>query len=421
MENRLLDYSKFCVEGTELLDGQKISGLNSYVSYGVLIHENVDVAKLNECVKSLYREIDCFHMHLVQDENGFAYGFDPNIGEEVHLLKAEGEKPEEKLRFAKNHVLKQSSWVRDRFSYSPFFVELFEIEPEEYFLAAYLDRYVSDGHSIGVALMKLLGAYRDTVIEGGVSTKSMMDYMRSLDTEQHREKARQDALYWKEHLKGFALLPYEKKSDTRAFEDENVCVYLPKQEIVTKARALRSTLGNLLMAAYHLTIYEVFGKEDNVISYVSTDRNTLEQWGIIGPFLKPLSSRVTVEKNLSVKDFIKKVAKESGENLRHKDAAIQDIPLSRYGMLFLNHSKPFLTDPVFTQWMPGLYLDEVEGAFFYLRMQELAQEIEVTFVCNRERICKEDYEKVVDCFLNDIKKLCNHPQDELSSILKEEE
>lgn len=418
LNKKILDYSKFCVSGIEFIDGQKIDNFRGCVSYGVSIHEKVDIEKMNEALGKLYHEVDCFHMHLSEAPGGVEYFFDENISEKAHIIIAEGNTVQERLEFAKQHLVEQSAKHRNRFENSPFWIELFTIDENETFLAAYLDRYISDGHSIGVALMKLLGYYENIVIPGGKSKESMRGYIKSLDTEERRNKAVKDADYWLNHLAGYIIEPYVKKSETNAFEDKNCIINIPKASVIKASRALRATLGNLLTAAYHLTLMTVFGSKDNVISYVSTDRNTLDEWGIIGPFVKPLNSRISIELNDSVKEFVKKISVEAGENLKHKDAHIDDIKINRYGMSFLNHSKPFLTNNLYTQWMPDLYMDQVEADFIYLRIQELEEVVEVSFVCNRNRICKEDYESVVYNFQYYLETLRNNVDSKLIEIVR---
>lgn len=421
MNDRILDYTNFCVNGTKLLDGQVITELGSYVSYGVMIHEDVDIPKLNAALKELYSEIDIFHTHLAQDKEGIYYCFDERISEDIHILHPGGNTPEERLEAAKTHVIEQSSSVRDRSENSPFFVEIFRLDEKEYFLAAYIDRYVSDGHSIGVALMKLLGRYKDTVIAGGVSNMSLRDYALGLNQDEFRCRADADASYWREHLKGYRILPYVVcKDDIPAFTAKPHFLYIPRAEFLKVARRLKTTTGNLLTAIYHLTIKSCFGGNDNVISYVSTDRNTLDEWGVVGPFVKPLSSRVVIDSSDTIQSFVKKVSIEIGENIRHKSAHITDIPINRYGMSFLNHSKPFLTDPVYTQWMPDLYMDNVEASFLYLRMQELSDSIEVEFVCPRDRFSRADYENVIDCFSKYVDVITKQsPEVLIDTIIKE--
>lgn len=396
MGNSILDYTDFCINGTTLLDGQRISGLESCVSYGVSIHEEVDTKALNEAVRQVYSEIDCFHMHLVKNADGSSsYLFDKDITEELHIVSAEGATPAERLEYAKNRLIAQSSSVRDRYSFSPFFAELYRIDSGEFFLAAYLDRYVSDGHSIGVALMKILSCYKGTVIAGGVSTKSMRDYIAGLSD----EKAAADAEYWRSHIGGCELPPYSPDvRDLPAFDGRPRFMYFPRQKLSSAARRLKTTAGSLFTAVYHLTLMTVFGSADNVISYVSTDRNSLDEWGIIGPFVKPLSSRILIDTDDTLGAFVKKVSAEAGDNLRHKSAHIRDIPISRYGMSFLNHSKPFLPEGIYTQYMPDLYLDGVDASFIYLRIQELADVFEVEFVCPRSRFSRRDYEKTIAVF-----------------------
>ncbi len=412
MNYRILDYTDFCVNGTTLLDGQRVSGLESFVSYGVIIYDEVDIPKLNAALRKLYSVIDCFHMHLERNDEGLEYHFSENISEDIHVIEPEGDTPEKRLEIAKSHVIKQSSCIRDRYKYSPFFTELFRIDKNEYFLAAYIDRYVSDGHSIGVALMKLLGSYKDTVIAGGVSRMSMCDYVKSLDSDDARNKAEADAVYWREHLSDYHIEPYTVNEECiPAFKGSPCFHYIPKAEFSQSARKLKATTGNLLTAIYHLTIKSVFGEDDNVISYVSTDRNTLDDWGVIGPFVKPLSSRIVIDVNDTIQDFVKKVSTEIGENIRHKSAHISDIPLNRYGMSFLNHSKPFLTDSVFSQWMPDLLMDNVDASFIYLRMQELSDVIEIEFVCCRDKISRTDYESVIEHFTSYADAVTKHSPD----------
>jgi hypothetical protein len=105
MNDRILDYTNFCVNGTKLLDGQVITELGSYVSYGVIINEDVDIPKLNAALKELYSEIDIFHMHLAQDEEGIYYCFDERISEDIHILHPGGNTPEERLEAVKTHVI----------------------------------------------------------------------------------------------------------------------------------------------------------------------------------------------------------------------------------------------------------------------------------------------------------------------------
>ncbi len=421
MSDKILDYTDFCVNGTTLIDGQRINGLECYVSYGVIIHDAVDIPKLNAALRKLYSETDCFHMHLEHSDEGLKYHFSESISEDIHIIEPEGDTPEERIESAKSHVIKQSTCVRDRYKYSPFFAELFRIDENEYFLAAYIDRYVSDGHSIGVALMKLLGSYNGTVIAGGVSRMSMRDYVRSLDNNELRNKSAEDAAYWHKHLCDYHIGQYIVNEECiPAFRSSPHFHYIPKKEFSQSARKLKATTGSLLTAIYHLTIKSVFGENDNVISYVSTDRNTLDEWGVIGPFVKPLSSRVVIDADDTLQSFVKKTAAEIGENIRHKSASIRDIPLNRYGMSFLNHSKPFLTDSIYTQWMPDLLMDNVDASFIYLRMQELSDVIEIEFVCPRDKINRTDYENVIEHFTRYADAVTKHSPDAvLRSIIKE--
>lgn len=414
---KLMDYSKLCIEGISFFDGQYLPELKSCVSYGVIINEKLDRDKMDRSLRRLYAEIDCFHMRL-SDKN--EYVFDESISEGIHWMEAIGESGEERLNFAKRHLVQESAKTRDRYTESPFYVEIFEIEDERYFLAAYIDRYVADGHSVGLALMKLIGYYTDEIIPAGESKKSMREYIKETVSVVHEAKAEADALYWKEHLDGYVIAPYVRKSSAPAYEDKYFTLNVSKKELTEASRKLKVTLGNLLTAVYHLTLYDVFGAEDNVISYVSTDRKTLDDWGIIGPFVKPLNSRIKIDVATGGKQFLKEVSEESGQNLIHRDVHIEDIRVNRYLMMFLNHSRPFLTGEVYTQWMPDLCVDNIDADFIYLRMQELAEDVQIDFICNKNRICKKDYSELICSFEHNLKEICTDSDRTIGEITRRE-
>ncbi len=419
MRDKLLDFSKLCVDGMSLMDGQQVAGLDTYVSYGVYIHEKLDLEKMEAAVNRLYHEIDTFRLRLRREKEGKFYEYVDATEYKISVLDAKGETLEEKKAYVQEYVLKRTHQIQNRELESPLVVEFFRLEEEEYFTAVYLDHYISDGHSIGVTLMKMMSYYTGSEIPGSISQGNIHNYIAYQNSDELENRASLAADYWKEELKDYTISGYRiDENQEKCFEESPVCIKYDKSEFVDFAKRNRCTLGNLITGIYHLALAGTFGSMDNVISYVSTDRNSVEHWGLIGPFLKPLNHRVKLNPELTVKQYLKQISGISGKNLIHKDAHICDIGLNRYGLTYMNHSKLFLTDPRFTQWMPEMRMDCIKNSFILLRVQELENTVETDFICNPEYFNRSDYLKFIEKYDACMKKIRSSlPDDKLEQFL----
>ncbi len=394
--NQILSLSRLCVKGITLFDGTVLTDINTNLSYGLFIHFELDEKKMEKSIQSLYNSIDAYRAVMKRDNNSWEYHYEKEYQYHIRVESVEGESLEEKQEKVKSIVrentLKPSSLENE----IPARFDIYKLEENEYFLAVYLNHYIADGHSIGLTIWKIMEKYWDITIEGARSVGNMRKYCQRIFSADQDERSRRCIDYWKNEMNGYHIDKYQvNQSDLPAYDGLPHCIKMDKKNIVAFAQQNKTTVSNMVMLAYHITLAKVFGQRDNVISFVSTDRNTPDDWGLIAPYEKLLSNRFILEEGKPYRELLKIIAGKIGRNIAHKYVPMQRIGLSRYGVTYMNHSKKLFESDEITTWMPELLMDYAKCSFIVLRAQELAETIEIDVVCNKEYINRKDYEKVV--------------------------
>ncbi|MDR2023785.1 MAG: amino acid adenylation domain-containing protein [Hungatella sp.] len=202
--------------------------------------------------------------------------------------------------------------------------------PERFVMILTMHHTVTDGWSFGVMIHQLQDYYNAYRQRG--SLIPYMEKTRYIDYCIWNKSRVQDAEnYWKKELYGSRILRLEcdwERKIQASYQGRRL-YFTVEQSLVADMRAFERlyqvTMSNIMMSAYQILLSKYTGQKDFVIGMAVANRELLEINHVIGCFINTLAMRTILDKDMQIKDYLKKVQEQSYEVINHKNVDLYGI------------------------------------------------------------------------------------------------
>ena len=193
---------------------------------------------------------------------------------------------------------------------------------------------ISDAWTLALICNEIIKTYSALKQNKEIETKaiySYMDYIKSEQEYQKSEKFNKDKQYWIEKFNTIpevATIPGSlKESRENVTSAGNRKQYELKKEQVIKIKEYckenRISLYNFFMAIYAIYIGEISNLDEFVIGTPILNRTNFKEKQAAGMFINMAPFKINMNEELNFKEFVKKIAIDSMEMLKHQKYSYQ--------------------------------------------------------------------------------------------------
>ena len=206
---------------------------------------------------------------------------------------------------------------------------LWILNEQETILQLTIHHIVADGWSIKLILKDLIAHYENGSLDSKpkrvsdfqIATRAWRDLVESPEYQDRMA-------YWKRQLDGapFALeIPVDRKRpDYPTFDGDRKAISLDQpciQALLKLSRQSDVSLFTMAMAAFHLFVYRLSGRKDNVLGFLSSGRD-LNTHSLVGYFANLLPLRIKIDEEMTFRELLATTA------IKINDAASNEIPFN---------------------------------------------------------------------------------------------
>lgn len=292
-----------------------------YVCMGLRIRGKLNLKKFKATINEVHKEFDAYRTTFIEKDGKIFYKIYNQYDFEFERVEIEGSDPEERYAYAQKDAYEKLREKVDIFNANAARYLLYELGHQDVFLVIIHDHIMSDADTMDVVMNRVMYKYMNLGILSKKQKRSSHEYNQLQRTNCLTEQGKLDLAYWKEQLEGFQPLPLKESrnpidecADTLYHKEYN------RKYVEEKARALGTSAANIFAAACHLSLMNVYGRNDNILSVVSSNRDRKFR-NTVGLIVKCLENRIKAEDGEeTLAEFVKRVTYKVSENLLHKDA-----------------------------------------------------------------------------------------------------
>lgn len=212
-------------------------------------------------------------------------------------------------------------------------ITLLKLSEKQYKAVWTFEHILLDGWSMSILMGELIQLYDnliDTSAQLEIPNDNFQDHIQYIQSRDQSE----DQLYWKKYFEGFEeqtlLGKYNKTTDQNGSQPESVSIsydYNETQRIKKIAKENKVTVNTLLMGAWASLLSNYTNSKDVVFGTVTSGRNPIidQQGNRIGPFINVLPTRVKMDDDYLVKDWLYELQKSFIKSFEHQYNQINSI------------------------------------------------------------------------------------------------
>ena len=292
-----------------------------------LINEKIDFEKLKKSIEIVCQKHDNFRMQIkIEDEGVRQVLSEPKeIQIDTVNVASKKELEEERKKIVRTPFKLENSEL--------FKFYIFKFENGEGAFMLNIHHLISDAWTLAFICNEIIKTYSALKQNKEIETKaiySYIDYIKSEKQYQESEKYQKDKKYWKEQ---FSTIPevatiYGSKGniDDTNPEGERKQFSLDiadVEEIKEYCKINKISLYNFFMAVYSIYIGEISNLDDFVIGTPILNRTNFKEKNAAGMFINTAPFRINVKEDIEFKEFIKNIAINSLNMLKHQKYSYQ--------------------------------------------------------------------------------------------------
>ncbi len=294
------------------------AGLSYNMPGAFMLESEPNLDKLSRAFKKLISDDAIFRTSFVAGVDGVSAVISEQVDFEPEVISAK-DLDSAAEEFVRPFDLSRAPLLR---------AGIWRSEDGKFYLFIDSHHIIGDGMSSSIVLGRLDMAYRG--ISGSVDW-DYYDYVYALENEDASgKKASLD--YWVERLQDMpeALdLPTDfarqKRFDYKGSEIDHRISEADTDKIKRFCHEHGYSEYVVFLAAYGLLLSKVSGRYDMIIGTPVAGRTRAEYAKICGPFINTLPIRLTLDKQLTVGEWLKAVQKETTNMLDHQHVGLEDI------------------------------------------------------------------------------------------------
>ena len=293
-----------------------------------IIQEKVDFDKLSESIKIVCQKHDNFWLEFKLEHGNIKQVLTEREKIQVDTINVASEKELEEER----EKIVRTTFKLENSKLFKFYIFKFTDGKGAFMLN--IHHLISDAWTLALICNEIIKNYSALKQNKEIETKaiySYIDYIKSEQEYQKSEKFEKDKKYWEqkfEHIPEVATIPGSLKDGRENVTSSgNRKQYELKKEQVMQIKEYckenRISLYNFFMAIYAIYIGEISNLDEFVIGTPILNRTNFKEKQAAGMFINMAPFKINMNEELNFKEFVKKIAIDSMEMLKHQKYSYQ--------------------------------------------------------------------------------------------------
>ncbi|AEY65149.1 non-ribosomal peptide synthetase [Clostridium sp. BNL1100] len=207
---------------------------------------------------------------------------------------------------------------------------LIKIKAKKYIFCIDMHHIVSDGVSTEIFINEFSEIYSDKDLEPlKVTYKDYVEWQQSIE---YKNRIKNQEEYWHGKFDGeipAVNLPYDFiRPGKQSFEGASLSFEIDSHAtdgLKNLALSENATLFVVLLSIYEVFIYKITNQDDIVVGTATAGRNHTDLQNIIGNFVNILALRNRINSDMSFREFLGLVKKETFEAFQNQDYQFDDL------------------------------------------------------------------------------------------------
>ncbi|HEX3155766.1 MAG TPA: amino acid adenylation domain-containing protein, partial [Candidatus Angelobacter sp.] len=284
------------------------------------------IIERHQVLRTLYKVVDGRPMQSVQEAAPLAFSF-----KSFHFANEDGEKTAAIKRFLKSEVARGFNLQTGpvvRFT-------LVEVNENEHLLLMVAHHIVCDWWSLKILLDEFAAFYTELVTSDRASMADLpvqyLEYARREYETVTPASAQEELEYWLTKLKDLKEIPLPEKAGrarkyTLSAGWHDLMLSKSTIERLTRRAMLeRTTLSNLMLAAFYVLLYKYSHETDLAIAVALSNRDSVEYEHLIGLFLNIVVVRTTLHPCSTLQALVKAVSRDAFDAYAHQEIPFEWI------------------------------------------------------------------------------------------------
>lgn len=291
----------------------------------VIIKQKINLNKFQKSIQKIINDNEAYRIALMKDKEHYYFKEFQDRKFLLEVIEINGKSRRDKLEQAKLKAEKEINNGFNLFKENASRFLLYKLDENYYFFVISLSHLITDGISLGITLYNIFNYYENETVFLQKSTK---DYLQYIDDEREyfkTETGLKEINYWTNELFDF------KKIDTRYLPALGEKIFLPensgktfiyaKKSLNRIAREYNVRLFNIVLLAYHITIFRLYHWSDSMIMFFDSNRIDYETRSTIGFLAQVVPNRMSLNLNDSISSILQKLTKKVVKNVKNRKTA----------------------------------------------------------------------------------------------------
>ncbi len=299
--------------------------LNGTLHFSLFEQAFLTVIQRHESLRTVFQEVDGEPVQIIRQEVDFKISYEDITGSEPDTR-----------RYLKEQVREAHSWSFNLENGPLTKVRMIRFSATEHAMIFAMHHIISDGWSIGVLLMEVMGIYKALCLKSDYQSSPLpiqyKDYAAWLNARLADEKGSMAAKFWQDqHFDEVEplLLPLDyTRPQINRFEGAQLKYYWDKalyDRIITFAKQQNTTLFNFFRATVSILLHKYSNQDDIVIGTPVAARNHFDLENQIGLYVNTIPLRSSLTADVKFADYLKGISLNSLRSFEYQDFPLDNI------------------------------------------------------------------------------------------------
>ncbi len=270
----------------------------------IIVNEKIDYKKMEKCIQHAFDIYDAMRFIAYKKDDFLGYRILNQYHYKLKVYEAKGAAHDARYKDAISHMNKQLDIGMNIFSDISIRIELVKIEEAQYVLFFVCCPWIMDGTSTSTVSNMILSEYNDEPLDIPESIQYHEFIKWYLDFEKS-EKGIAEKQFWESYMKGYTKFDSSKMFEGTPSELSDYNAQIPEEYFERATKVYNTSLMNIFIFAYHLTITFFFSEPDTVISVPFACRGKKEHFYIVGNLTRNFYHRLIVEEKATLSETVR--------------------------------------------------------------------------------------------------------------------
>ena len=399
------------------------SSINNICGTAV-IQEKVNFKKLKEAIKIVCQKHDNFWLQFESEDGKIKQVLSERQDVQIGTINIATEEELEKER----EKIVRTTFKLEKSKLFNFYIFKFTDGRGAFMLN--IHHLISDAWTLALICNEIIKTYSELKQNKEIETKaiySYIDYIKSEQEYQKSEKFAKDKQYWLQKFKTIpevAIIPGTKNENINVNNARGKRIqYQIKNEEVAEIKKYckenRISLYNFFMAIYAIYIGEITNLDEFVIGTPILNRTNFKEKKAAGMFVNMAPFKIKINEKLKFKEFIKNIAIDSMEMLKHQKYSYQCLLEE---LRKENKSIPNLYNVVLSYQITNTVNDEIDCDSHWVFNGTCADDLQIHMVDYNSTGLNVFYDyKTSKYDVNDINNIHNRIENMIHQVLSNNE